>query len=111
MTKEQVEEIAKGRVWSGVDAKEIGLVDVLGGLEDAIKIAVEVSKLDRYRIKVFPEEKDPFRQVMEDFMQEAEVRSLEEKLGPSYKYYQHLNQVTRYQGVQAILPYSLDIRF
>jgi len=111
MTKDQVEEIAKGRVWSGIDAKEKGLVDVLGGLEDAINIAVEVSNLDRYRIKVFPEEKDPFQQIMEDFMQEAEVRILKEKLGPSYKYYRHLDQLSRHRGVQAILPYSLDINF
>ena len=63
MTSEQVNEIGQGRVWSGVDALRIGLVDKLGGMEDAIDAAVEAAELSDYRIIELPEQKDPFEEI------------------------------------------------
>ena len=54
MTKEAVNEIAQGRVWTGEDALKLGLVDVLGGLEDAIAIAANKAGLNNYQITELP---------------------------------------------------------
>jgi len=55
MTYEAVDEIAQGRVWAGTDAIGIGLVDELGGLEDAIAYAASMVSLDTYRLVEYPE--------------------------------------------------------
>lgn len=68
MTKEEVHKIAQGRVWTGQKGKEIGLVDVLGSLEDAIQIAAEAAGLDAYKVKEYPYYKTTF---LEQFMKEA----------------------------------------
>ena len=59
MTKESVDNIGKGRIWSGSDAVEIGLVDVIGGLSDAIEIAAEKAGVDKYTIVEFPKLDEP----------------------------------------------------
>ena len=58
MDIEYVDSIAKGRVWAGVDALELGLVDELGGLEDAIAKASEKAELEGYRITTYPKKKE-----------------------------------------------------
>ena len=79
---ERVKEIAKGRVWSGVQAKEIGLVDEYGGFMKAVEIAKELANIDadtQVRIKVFPREKTPQEQLLEMFNITAEsAASLQE---------------------------------
>ena len=54
MTKEEVDSIGQGRVWTGKDAIDLGLIDVLGGMEDAIAIAAEMANLKSYRITRLP---------------------------------------------------------
>ena len=66
MTKEEVDSIGQGRVWTGKDAVDLGLVDVLGGMEDAITIAADMAKLESYRITKLPIEKNPFEKIIED---------------------------------------------
>jgi protease-4 len=66
MKKDDVDKIGEGRVWSGADAKRIGLVDELGGLEDAIRIAAQKAKLETYRITELPEREDPLEKLIED---------------------------------------------
>lgn len=61
LTKEQVDEIAQGRVWTGEDAKEQKLVDILGGMEDALAIAAEKAGIKEYRLEVYPKPKDLFQ--------------------------------------------------
>ncbi len=67
MTYDEVHQIARGRVWTGADAIKIGLVDTLGGLDLALRVAAEKAGLDRYRIKDYPEEKDAWQQLSELF--------------------------------------------
>ena len=55
MTFEEVDEIAQGRVWTGKQALENGLVDELGGLEDAIDLAASLAEIDEYRIRSYPD--------------------------------------------------------
>jgi protease-4 len=55
---EYVDSIARGRVWTGIDAKKLGLVDELGGLDMALDIAAELAQIDNYSIVAYPKEKD-----------------------------------------------------
>lgn len=65
MSADSVHSIAQGRIWSGLQALEIGLVDTIGGLEDAIAIAARHAELDEYSVKAFPEVKSPFERLRE----------------------------------------------
>ena len=64
-TKEEIDAVGQGRVWTGIQALENGLVDRLGSLDDAIKIAAERAQLTEYDVASFPEKKDTFTQLME----------------------------------------------
>jgi len=65
-TKEEIDAIGQGRVWTGVQALENGLIDQLGGLEDAIKIAAERAQITDYDVNKYPKIKDPFTKLMEE---------------------------------------------
>ena len=67
-TKEEIDAIGQGRVWTGSQALQIGLVDELGSLDDAVKIAAERAELTNYDVNSYPKKKDPFTQIMEELM-------------------------------------------
>ena len=69
LTKEEVDEIGQGRVWSGIDAKEIGLVDEIGGINDAIKYAAKISELEDYKIKYYSESPSPEALILEELIE------------------------------------------
>jgi protease IV len=110
MTVAQVDSIGQGRVWSGIDAKRIGLVDEFGGLNDAIKEAARLAKLKTYRTQELPEQKDTFQQLMETFAGDNARVSLRNELGAAYPYYKYLSRMSRMQGIQALMPYEFDIK-
>ncbi len=110
LTKKYIDSIGQGRVWSGEDALELGLVDVLGGLEDAIEIAAEMAGLEEYRLKELPEQKDPLEQLVKELTGEVSRSILKYELGDSYTYYEQLKRMSRMQGIQMIVPYSLELR-
>lgn len=66
-TTEQVHEIAQGRVWSGKEAKNIGLIDEFGGIEEAVAKAAELAQMTDYQVEVFPKEKSPFEEFIVQF--------------------------------------------
>lgn len=107
--KDQVDSIGEGRVWSGVEAKKINLVDILGGVNDAISIAAKMAKLDDYRILALPEQKEAFQQLFEEITGEVKASFIGNDLGNSYKYYKHLNSVLNSKGIQAKLPYEIEL--
>ena len=109
MTKEEVDEIGQGRVWSGANAIDIGLIDGFGGLEDAIKLAAEAANLDSYRIIDLPKLKDPFEKLLEDLQGNVKVSILKQELGTEYKYYKTLQNLRNMQGIQARIPYEVEI--
>ncbi|MDQ3292251.1 MAG: signal peptide peptidase SppA [Bacteroidota bacterium] len=107
----ELQKIASGRVWSGIEAKERGLVDVLGGLEEAVKIAATRAKLGTsYRIKKMPAQRSFFDELMGDVNQEVKTRSLRAELGELYPYFEQLQKVSRLQGIQARLPFDLKVQ-
>lgn len=104
-----VREIAEGRVWTGTRALEIGLVDRIGDLEDAIAVAARMGELDDYRITTYPKVKEPLMQLIEELTGTSETKVLQDKLirsqmGDIYPYYRQVKEVTTMKGVQARLP-------
>src|SRR5690606_33739476 len=66
MSISEVEKLAKGRVYTGAQAKEIGLVDELGNLYQAIEKAKELAGLSEYKLKKYPTKTDPFKEFFEN---------------------------------------------
>jgi len=108
MTKSAVDSIGQGRVWDGVNAKKIGLIDVFGGMDTAIVIAANKAKLKDYRITILPEEEDTFTKIIKNLTGE-DKSMIQRELGENYKYYQQVKQAIKYQGIQARLPFEYTI--
>ncbi len=109
MTYEEVDEIGQGRVWSGSNAIEIGLIDGFGGLDDAIKLAAEAANIETYRTVDLPKLEDPFQMFMKELQGNVRVSILKNELGDQYKYYENLKSITNQQGIQARMPFELEI--
>ena len=109
LTKEQVDAIGQGRVWSGENAMEIGLIDVFGGLNKAIEIAAEMAELDNYQIKGLPKQIDPIDELLSDLTGQASTYMLKRELGSEYIYYKKLQETLRSQGIQARVPFNLEV--
>ncbi|MBU0486457.1 MAG: signal peptide peptidase SppA [Bacteroidetes bacterium] len=111
MTVEMVDSLGQGRVWSGADALEIGLIDGFGGLNDAIAEAVKLAGIENYRVKEYPIEKEPFEEIMkmlsggdmdgDDFI--ARIA------GNEFKFFKTLNYLRKAKGVQAMMPYYIEV--
>jgi len=111
---ERVNEIAQGRVWSGVDAQALGLVDELGTLDDAITAAAEMAGLKDYGIRKYPKYKSGFERFMEDF---GSVKTkigesiIQEEIGSeAYEILKEFKQFTKQEGIQAKMPFSLNVK-
>lgn len=110
ITKEQVDSVGQGRVWSGSDALRINLVDELGGLKEAIAYAAKKANLKEYKLNELPAQKNPFDELLGKVETEAETRILKKNLGESYQYLKHLQSVVKLNGVQARMPYEINIK-
>jgi protease IV len=107
---EELKKVASGRVWSGDQAKSRGLVDVLGGFNDAVKIAAEKAGVaDDYKIRYYPRQKPFFQEIMQQLEENSEARSMRATMGEFYPYYLQLKKVQSYQGMQARLPFEIQI--
>ena len=109
MNKEQVDEIGQGRVWDAENAKNNGLVDIYGGINDAIDLAVEISGVDRYRIVKLPEIADPLEALMKNLSGTAYMRIMKNELGDQYNIYQQLKSITNAQGILMRTPFDVQI--
>lgn len=115
MTRDQVHEIAQGRVWTGTRALEIGLVDGLGGLDRAMASAAKLANLDKYRTVEYPRTSKGLEQFIEQLTKKDNddegVKGwvVRRELGEMYPMYKTLRDFRKNQGVQARLPYDLVI--
>ena len=109
MSKEAVDAIGQGRVWTGTDARDLGLVDVLGGFEDAIDLAANMANLENYRISYLPKKIDPMEELIKDLTGGAKVSILENELGESYQLYKEVNNILEMDEVQMRMPYFFEI--
>jgi len=103
-----VDSIGQGRVWSGVDALELGLVDEIGGIDKAIEYAAKQANLTDYSFKYYPKQKDLMEQLLSGNIQEPYAKSLlQKRLGKNYSYLQAMENVENLDGIQALMPFSV----
>lgn len=108
--KEAIDAVGEGRVWAGEDALRIGLVDQLGDLSDAVKLAAELAGLENYRTVDLPALPDPFQQLFKTGGDNVRARILRHQLGDAWIYYQNLAKSTTMSGVLARMPFDVIIR-
>lgn len=113
-TLAQADSVAQGRVWSGVDAKRLGLVDELGGLDEAIAAAAEMVELDNYGIRKLPKYKSDFEKLMEDLggaTTKSKESIIQEEIGAeAYAILREIKLAMQNKGVQARMPFTLNIK-
>ena len=110
MTTAQIKAIAEGRVWTGEDALKIGLVDKIGGLKDAIKLAVDKAKLKSYNISEYPVKEDFTTRFMKNFSKDIETRFVKAQLGEQYTIFKQIKNLDKINGIQARMTYDLIIQ-
>lgn len=109
---EALKNVASGRVWTGAQALDRKLVDVLGGFDDAVTIAAAAAGVESdYKVRYFPQQK-PLSFLEQAILEldEQEDESVKENLGDLYGWYQQLQQIKQYQGAQARLPFVMTIQ-
>ena len=104
----KVDEIGQGRVWSGTDALSIGLIDEIGGLEDAIASAADLSSLEDYRIITLPKKTDMFEEFIESFSAKQNI-VLPDFLGISEKMINQLEFLNSKEKIQARIPFIMEV--
>ena len=110
LSKAQVDSIGQGRVWSGADALQLGLVDQLGNLKDAIAVAAKLAGTDSYKLVYYPEKKEWFETLFNKDKEEKEISAaIRSELGDLYPTYNALQQIIKAKGVQARMPLEITI--
>ena len=112
LSQSYVDSIGQGRVWAGADAVQLGLVDQLGDMEDAIAYAAAKAHLGSdYKVTEWPEEKDFFTSLMESITKtdELELAMMKQKLGVYYNYFQGLSNLQKGTGILARMPFDMII--
>lgn len=110
MPKDSLAKYAEGRVWTGKQAKEIGLVDELGGVEEAIKIAADLANLGKnYAVFEYPRLRSPFEELFNRNKEELAAKTLKKYLGESVDMFMLLKDIQEQDHIQARLPYDLNI--
>jgi protease-4 len=104
-----IQKVASGRVWTGVQALDNKLIDVLGGFDDAVRIAAEKAGIeDDYDIRFYPKQKSFLEEFLESNMENAKTNALKAELGDLYRYYDDVQKLKTLQGAQARMPFELQ---
>ena len=110
ITTQEVDAIGQGRVWSGYDAKDIGLVDLYGGLETAIVIAAELAEVDDYRVISLPKIEDPFTKIMNDLTESKLVTFFETEFNlMDTKKIKKVKDLITSDEIQTRIPYLIEL--
>ncbi len=109
--KEELDKMAQGRIWSGSCAKELGLVDELGGIEKALEMAAAKAGLETYSVRNYPAKRGMIEELVSSFMN-GSIRSnlLEKEMGEFYQPFNILRNLNQCDHIQARLPFELNIR-
>jgi len=111
LSVEAVEEIAQGRVWLGNDAIGIKLVDAIGSLDDAVKKAAQLAKLDEYHTASYPAPADWMDQILNTTNKNSYLdEQMRATLGEYYEPFNYMKGINRQSAIQARLPYFLHIK-
>lgn len=111
MTFAQVDSIGQGRVWSGEQALKVGLVDKIGGLDDALKEAAKLAKIKDYNTQNFPEFEKDINDILEHLpFAKSRESFIKEELGEeTYRIMEQIKKTQSQKGVQAMMPYEINI--
>ena len=109
--KEELDKIAQGRVWTGSTAKELGLVDELGGLDKAVEIAIAKSGVDAYTVMSYPKKESFLESLMNTNPGKyVKARMLNGKVGEMYRQFSILENFDKCDRIQARVPFELNIQ-
>jgi protease-4 len=106
---DNVDKIGEGRVWSGVNAKGLGLVDTLGGLTTAVNIAVKAAGVSDYRIVELPRQEDAFTQVFREITGDIRERLIREEVPQVYRQYRYFRDLIQKDRIQTRLPFDITV--
>lgn len=109
LTAAQVDSIAQGRVWTGQQAIKIGLVDTLGGINVALKIAAGKAHVTNYSIVELPKPFSPLQRFISRFYNNAEDAAMKKELGDMYTPVKELSKLTKTKTIQARVPFDYSI--
>lgn len=110
---EQVDSIGQGRVWSGTDAMQIGLIDKFGGLDSAIAEAARRAGIEDYARQILPKRKDPFQKFLDNLNAQIRTSLVQSMLGDDrtlLRQFEMAKSVKQLQGVQMVIPYALEVQ-
>ena len=109
MSVAAVDSIGQGRVWSGTDAKRIGLVDETGGLRASVEEAAKLAGIETYSLRELPVAEDPFTRILSQLTGEIRMRILINELGEYKKIFDEIQEIKNLSGIQARLPYFIEV--
>ena len=108
VAQEEIQKVASGRVWTGQQALDRKLVDVLGGFDDAVKIAAEKAGVsDDYKVRFYPAPKNFLEELLTNLEENTEAKLMKQELGEMHYWYKHVKKIRQYQGAQARMPFEL----
>jgi protease-4 len=106
---EDIEKVASGRVWTGAQALDRNLVDVLGGFNDAVKIAAgKAGVQDDYKLRFYPKQKNFLEELLMNIEENAKTNAIKAGLGEMYIWYNQAQKIKNFQGAQARMPFDLQ---
>jgi len=109
-SKSYIDSIGQGRVWSGTEALQNGLVDKLGNINDAIASAAKKAKLKDFKIVSYPDQIDPIKSLFENSGDKIKSYFMKGELGNQYIYYEQMQSAINLSGVQARIPYNIEVK-
>ena len=107
LTQDSIKSIAEGRVWDGVTAHQIGLVDELGSLQDAIAALAKQMEYKKYEVVTYPDAKTDFWEMLSAFNSQMRVKALKEELGQAYQLYMRVKNLKDLDPLQARMEYQI----
>jgi len=111
MRTSEVDSIGQGRIWTGYDAKQIGLIDTYGGLEKAIEIAAHLAKIKKFRIISLPKKKNPFAELALKLGNSSSFTDiLFAKLGLKTEFIQSIETLLKSDKIQARMPFIMELK-
>ncbi|WP_101688710.1 signal peptide peptidase SppA [Dysgonomonas massiliensis] len=111
VAKDSIAQIAEGRVWTGNQALEIGLVDAIGGIDTAIAEAAKLAELKDYKLANYPAKVDFFESLLMDKKESVSTRIMKEYLGDDYATFSQIKEIKdqKFNVIQARIPYTIAI--
>jgi protease-4 len=108
MSKEAIDKIGQGRIWTGEQAQEIGLVDETGGIDRAIEVAAELAELSDYQVRTVVGSTDPLTDFLKKQLGDIKWSIVKDALGEDYTSFEMIRTIRNTSGIQARLPYDIE---